>query len=412
MIRNEFQCLERVVGGMAAGIISKIQCKSESGESIGPINVRKDDSSNRSRWVRVEARLFAAIFENLPSFYRHQDVMSAPQMEIRTVPCPLCPLCGGQGSLLHPHMQDRMFAIPGNWPLRQCSSPDCGLCWLDPGPVESEIPRFYTNYFTHERGDLSQPFLRPWYSLLYTGYRFATYMPSACLGLNKARHQIQHMFLEDMKPGKLLDVGCGNGVFLRRMRRLGWSGTGIDFDAKAIENATKLHGDGLTFMNTDLSGARFPDNSFHAVTMSHVIEHIPDPVGLLVESRRILKQGGRLVVTTPNVRSFGHQKFQDCWSGLDSPRHLRIFSLSALQKCARQAGFNTMKASTSAANADGLIAISLGFEQAKATLSSYQMKIQFNFIRGLRSLMLQYVELRQMRHDAECGEEAILICEK
>ena len=71
-----------------------------------------------------------------------------------------------------------------------------------------------------------------------------------------------------------------------------------------------------------------------------------------------------------------------------------------------------MKASTSAANADGLIAISLGFVQAKATFSSYQMKIQFNFIRGLRSLMLQYVELRQMRHDAECGEEAILICEK
>ncbi len=146
--------------------------------------------------------------------------------------------------------------------------------------------------------------------------------------------------------------------------------------------------------------------------MNHVIEHVPDPVGMLAESRRILKWAGRLVVTTPNVQSLGHKQFQDCWSGLDAPRHLRVFSLPVIQKCARQAGFDAIKVSTSAANADGLIAISLGFEQAKATLSSYQMKIQFNFIRGLRSLMLQYVELRQMRHDAECGEEAILICEK
>ena len=334
-------------------------------------------------------------------------------MEIRTVPSPLCPLCGGKGNLLHTHMQDRMFAVPGNWSLRQCSGPDCGLCWLDPGPVESDIPLFYTNYFTHERGKLKQRLLLPLYSLLHTGYRLAAYLPSAWLGLNKARHQIQHMFLEDMKPGKLLDVGCGNGIFLRRMHRLGWSGSGIDFDAKAIENASKIHGGGLTFMNTDLAGARFPDNSFDAVTMNHVIEHVPDPVGLLVESRRILKEAGRLVVTTPNVQSFGYRKFQDCWSGLDAPRHLQVFSLTALQRCARQAGFDTMKASTSAANADGFIAISFGFEEAKARINSpHQMRIQFNFVRGLRSLMLQFREARLLRHNPECGEEAVLICQK
>src|ERR1035437_5589386 len=273
-------------------------------------------------------------------------------MEIRTFQRPFCPLCGGAGNSLHSNMQDRMFAVPGNWPLKQCSNPDCGLCWQDPTPVESDIPRFYTNYYTHERSNPKHRFLLRLYPLLYSGYMIATYVPSAWLGLNKSRHQGRHMFLNDMRPGKLLDVGCGNGGFLHRMHNLGWSVTGIDFDAKAIENAKKMHGTDLTVMHTDLPSARFPDESFDAVTMSHVIEHAPDPVVLLMEARRILKTQGRLVTTTPNIRSLGHKKFRDCWWGLDSPRHLQIFSLAALRECARKAGFNLVKTSTTAANAD------------------------------------------------------------
>jgi len=334
-------------------------------------------------------------------------------MEIQTFQRPFCPLCGGTGDILHPKMQDRMFAIPGNWPLKQCSNPECGLCWQDPSPVESDIPLFYASYFTHERSDSKQRLSSQLYSLLYGGYMLASRIPSALLGLNKATHQIRHMFLNDMKPGSLLDVGCGNGDFLHRMHDLGWSATGIDFDGKAIENAKKMYGDGLTFLNTDLPDAKFPDSSFDAVTMSHVIEHVPDPVALLIEVRRILKAGGRLVITTPNIRSFGHEKFQDCWAGLDSPRHLQVFSLPALQRCARQAGFDAMKASTSAANADGLFGISFGFKEAKTKVNFfYEMKIQFNFIRGLRSLLLQYREAWQLRHNPECGDEAVLICQK
>jgi ubiquinone/menaquinone biosynthesis C-methylase UbiE len=241
----------------------------------------------------------------------------------------------------------------------------------------------------------------------------ATYVPSGLMGLNRARHQIRHMFLADVKPGNLLDVGCGNGIFLHRMHNLDWSVTGIDFDAKAIEYAKKMHGGDLTFINTDLSSARFADNSFDAVTMSHVIEHVPDPVGTLIEIRRILKSGGRLVVTTPNIQSFGHGKFRDCWWGLDSPRHLQIFSLQALKNCAHRAGFMAMKTSTSAANADTFIGGSFGFREAKIKGNRCTGEtIQFNFLRGIRSWILQYVELWRMRYDAECGEEAILICEK
>lgn len=306
-----------------------------------------------------------------------------------------------------------MLAVPGNWPSKQCSNPDCGLSWLDPRPVESDIPLFYSKYFTHASNDSRPRSLLRLHAFLYAGYRLASYVPSVALGLHQARHQISHMFLNDLPPGRLLDVGCGNGDFLHRLHGLGWAVTGIDFDAQAIENAKKMYGDGLTFIHSDLSGARFSDASFDAVTMSHVIEHVPDPVGLLVEVRRVLKPGGRLVVTTPNIRSFGHEKFQDCWVGLDAPRHLQVFSPLALQQCARQAGFTDIKASTSAANADGLFGISFGFKEAKAKAGSlYEMKAQFNFIRGLRSLLLQFREAWQLRHHPECGEELVLICQK
>jgi ubiquinone/menaquinone biosynthesis C-methylase UbiE len=334
-------------------------------------------------------------------------------MEIRTFQCLLCPQCGGKGELLYANMMDRLFGVPGIWSLRSCPNKACGLCWLDPVPIEEDLHLLYKNYYTHGLDDSRPSFLARLWSFLYASYLAVTWIPSAFLGLTKARRQIQKMFLDDLKPGKLLDIGCGNGIFLHRMHKLGWNVTGVDFDAKAIEYAKVRYSADMTFLSTDLSGAKFPDNYFDAIATNHVIEHVPDPVALLKEARRILKVGGRLVVVTPNIQSFGHEKFQDCWIGLDAPRHLQIFSLDALQQCAREAGFDAVKTSTSAAHADGFMGLSFRFKEAKANAdNSAGMNPQFNFMRGLRSLMLQYLEQRQLRHDAGRGDEAILICHK
>jgi len=334
-------------------------------------------------------------------------------MEIRTVPRPSCLLCGSEGNLLYSNMKDRMFAVPGNWPLKQCTNSDCGLCWPDPVPLEADIPLLYRAYYTHGEGDSEQKILARLRSFLYSGYMAATYLSSTILGLSKARRQIFHMFLDDLQPGKLLDVGCGGGNFLHRMHNLGWSATGVDFDAKAIENAKARYGSDLIVLHTDLPNAHFPDNSFDAITMNHVIEHVPDPVTLLVEVRRILRAGGRLVVTTPNIQSFGHKKFRDCWRGLESPRHLQIFSPDALRRCAHKASFDKIKIITSAANADTIIGASFGLMEAKQTGDcSSGSRVKINFVRGLHSLLLQYWESFLLRHNPECGEEVVLICQK
>jgi 2-polyprenyl-3-methyl-5-hydroxy-6-metoxy-1,4-benzoquinol methylase len=315
--------------------------------------------------------------------------------------------------LLYSDLEDRMFGIPGNWPLRSCNNADCGMCWLDPTPLEADIGLLYKTYNTHRQENPKQVFLAGLRSWLYRGYIAATYLPSTMLGLSNAKRQITCMFLEDLPPGRVLDVGCGDGGFLHRMHQLGWSATGVDFDPKAIENAQARYGPALTLLNTDLSRAHFLDDSFDVITMSHVIEHVPDPVALMVEARRVLKSGGRLVMTTPNVKSFGHGKFRDCWWGLDAPRHLQIFTLAALKQCARKASFAVIEATSSAANADTFIGGSFGFLSAKELdKGGSGSRVEFNFLRGLRSLLLQYREACQLRRNPECGEEAVLICQK
>jgi SAM-dependent methyltransferase len=157
------------------------------------------------------------------------------------------------------------------------------------------------------------------------------------------------MWLKADERGRLLDVGCGNGQFLAQMQKLGWEVMGVELDPEAVRIAEERFG--LRVFQGTLEEARLPDGSFDTVTMNHVIEHVPNPIGLLAECRRILRPGGKLVVVTPNIESLGHRLFREAWRGLEVPRHLYIFSPRALQECAERAGLKVLKLWTTARSA-------------------------------------------------------------
>jgi len=101
-------------------------------------------------------------------------------------------------------------------------------------------------------------------------------------------------------PGRLLDVGCGYGLFLERARQNGWHGTGVELSSPEWRYATEhLH---LDVLNQSLSDARFADNSFDVVTLWEVIELLLEPEKVLREILRILKPGGWLMLRTNNMR--------------------------------------------------------------------------------------------------------------
>jgi SAM-dependent methyltransferase len=279
--------------------------------------------------------------------------MSEQINQIRSAPSPECVLCGSQGLPLHTDLRDRLFGATGEWKLVKCPNRDCELVWPDPMPLPEEIWKAYANYYTHKPaasgmiGSLPKRIYRQakrnWLSASY-GYRSDPLVASA--GYLKIAHYLLPMvrplafkdvrLLKFVVGGKLLDVGCGSGEWMAMMRCLGWNVEGVDFDEKTVQLAREK---GLNVHIGSMEDQHFVSGSFDAITLNHVIEHVPDPISTIAECARLLKPGGRLVMFTPNASSFSHRLFGQDWRGLEPPRHLHIFSFSAMRSLLRQGGF-------------------------------------------------------------------------
>ncbi len=281
--------------------------------------------------------------------------------EIQTRPCPVCPVCGSPGSPLYRGLTDPVFNAPGTWDMSKCDNPDCGTLWRDPMPEDADLPRLYAGYYTHQTAASPQASGNPLRALLgrmrvaYLHARYGYEPPSSSwvdklLGLAVYLHPAwkdsldASVFHLHAKPGgRLLEVGCGSGAALQSMQKKGWHVTGLDFDEGAVSNARSK---GLDVRHGQLSAQVFADQTFDAVVMSHVIEHVPSPLELLIECRRILKSDGILVVLTPNADSWMHIRYGRNWRGLETPRHLQIFTSRSLASVAGSAGYSVVETFT------------------------------------------------------------------
>ncbi|GGB77251.1 methyltransferase [Flavobacterium suaedae] len=126
--------------------------------------------------------------------------------------------------------------------------------------------------------------------------------------------------------GKLLDIGAGTGDFLVAAKRAGWQTEGIEPNEKAKTIAAEK---GVDFAENLSSVA---DHTYDAITMWHVLEHVPDVEKQITELKRILKPDGVLIVAVPNYRSYDAQYYGSYWAAYDVPRHLWHFSKTAIKK--------------------------------------------------------------------------------
>ena len=257
---------------------------------------------------------------------------------------------------MHVHLQDKLFGAPGTWNLKECSDKACGLLWMDPMPVLEDLPKAYASYYTHGavQEKTGHRRLRDLYREVKKahlasalGYEsesvnwLARWLSKLLFFFPERRQGIEGevMFLTAQSGGKVLDIGCGSGERLEKMRSLGWTVSGIDFDEKAVGIAKSR---GLDVSCGTIPGTWFPTESFDVVIMNHVIEHVPDPIELLRECNRILKPGGKVVLTTPNSSCWGHRLFKKNWRGLEPPRHLHVFCPSSMEQTLRRAGFGVV----------------------------------------------------------------------
>lgn len=268
-----------------------------------------------------------------------------------------CPVCGSAERDLRFHgLTDRAFGIAdGAWDLYRCRA--CASGYVDPRPSPDSISKAYGGYYTHTVED--HPIIRRKGRVrrllhdLLNGYENAVYgvkrQPSLSLGRwvlpllpslrSAADSECRHL-PSSFAGGKLLDVGCGNGAFLSLAQQAGWQVEGVDFDSSAVQAARSrgldVHHGGVEVLGDKRS-------YYDVITISHVIEHVHDPVMVLSALYDLLKPGGVLWLDTPNFESLGASVFGPAWRGLEIPRHLHIFSRRALTQALRNAGFKSLR---------------------------------------------------------------------
>jgi len=269
-----------------------------------------------------------------------------PQPQPQTEVVDACPACGQAraDAPTYSDVRDVLGGTPGSWSLYTCSR--CRSLFLHPRPVGQGLSDAYRTYYTHHEPAPAVPQGDALVSRLIRGYlshRFgAKSVSSDSIGypffraIPPLRQQLDYFFRHlPARSGRLLDVGCGNGDFGRRAAVAGWDVTGVEPDQEAASRARSA---GLS-VHVGSFDSFLGAHRFDAITLSHVIEHVPDPAKALQKARELLVPGGSLWIATPNVAGPGRRWYGIDWRGLEPPRHTVVFTAQALRELLAAQGF-------------------------------------------------------------------------
>lgn len=312
----------------------------------------------------------------------------------------VCPVCHcSERSLMFDDLRDRIFfCAPGHWTMYRCG--DCGSGYLDPRPTPETIGRAYEQYYTHndpeevptgELGSLRR--LRRRLANGYKNWRFGSgLVPSNRIGVAAAYlipsmrglldRQFRHLPRHE-SGGRVLDVGCGDGGFLRNAEAMGWQAVGTDLDPVVVENANKR---GLDVRLGTVEGL---DGPFDAITISHVIEHVHDPVAVIASCFALLADNGTLWIETPNINARGLKRFGEDWRGLEPPRHLVLFSRRALANVLQVSGFVQIRDLPQSGAASGIFTMSEKIRARRCQHESVHLSLAFR-IQVLLARLIEY----------------------
>jgi len=233
-----------------------------------------------------------------------------------------CPRCGGPSYLILFRASDRLYETRARtFHVVECSA--CRLIRLHPTPTEDEVRSFYPDSYWWETDSSASGRLAELYRQFVLG------------------DHVRFISGHGKLSAPVLDVGCGGGAFVRALIDRGIPAVGLDISPIAAGMArTEGHS---TAVCGSLPFAPFARHSFSAVTLLHVLEHVPDPAALLLEIEDLLIPGGKLVVQVPNADSWQFLLLGKRWSGLDMPRHLTHFRAADLEALLADCGFTVLR---------------------------------------------------------------------
>ncbi len=205
--------------------------------------------------------------------------------------------------------------VSERFPYVRCAA--CGTVAAEPTPAPETLARAYANaYFSPAQPGLLERALEP-----------------------LARREARRVVGAAPAGGELLDVGCGTGKFLVRLRESGWDRPlrGLEPDTASAERAGAIPGVSVRLGGVEL--LKEEEGGLSAVVLRHVIEHVPEPLGVLADIRSLLAPGGVLYLGTPDARTLSARVFGKYWHGYDPPRHLFAFTAEGTRALLQRAGF-------------------------------------------------------------------------
>lgn len=224
-----------------------------------------------------------------------------------------CPVCGGCETEPLFAANDRLGIAVEPVEVRKCRGCGLGVTW--PLADDEELGRFYPDGYWGEGADPTDEWLR--------------------------RSQREKTDVVDRvvpAGGRLLDVGCGSGFFLRALDPNRWERSGVEISERSAAAADRALG-GDRVLAGRLDDVPPPNLPFDVVTFWASLEHVATPRQDLVRARSLLSTGGIVVVQVPDFYSWQSVRFGPDWFALDVPRHRWHFGEVQLATLLDQCGF-------------------------------------------------------------------------
>lgn len=222
-----------------------------------------------------------------------------------------CPVCSSED--IHGSFSAKDYTVSQNsFVVMRCGN--CTGMFTQDVPKQENIGKYYAseNYISHS--DTQKGFVNRLYHII----RKRTLNSKKVLIKGETK----------IKAGKVLDIGCGTGAFLNTMKQAGWNATGLEPDEHARAKAKELYN-----IEAQPSDQLFnlPHDSYDAVTMWHVLEHVHQLHEYIAQLKNILTPQGRIFIAVPNYTSFDAQYYKEYWAAYDVPRHLYHFSPDSIR---------------------------------------------------------------------------------